>query len=86
MSDKHKKLMATYLTLRGVYLKNYPICEAQLDGCTNYSTQIHHKKGRGEYLLDSTTFLACCENCHHWIELHPTKAKELGLSLNRLDK
>lgn len=67
-------------------MKNHPMCEAKLPGCSSIATECHHKRGRGEYLLDSTTFLALCHLCHSYIELHPNQAKELGFSESRLSK
>jgi hypothetical protein len=33
-----------------------------------------------------STWLGVCASCHEYIELHPNEAKELGFSVNRLDK
>lgn len=86
VSDKRKKLDAIYNIAATQFKKDNPYCMARLDVCTDRTSDIHHKKGRGEYLLDVTTWLATCRECHHRIELNPAHAKELGLSENRLDK
>lgn len=86
-SSKQEKRDELYYILNKEYLRAHPMCEAHLidlAGCTTYATEIHHKKGRGEYYLDSTTFLAVCRCCHSWIEKNPIQAKELNLSLERL--
>jgi len=85
-SSKQAKLEAAYTVLRNAYLKKHPSCEAKLPGCSITAGEIHHSKGRGEYLLDDTTFKAVCRTCHMWIETHPIEAKELGLSQSRLEK
>jgi hypothetical protein len=62
-------------------------CHAHLSGCTGNRQEyltVHHKKGRGKYFLDVSTWLSACFNCHQWIETHPEEAKELGLSESRL--
>jgi predicted HNH restriction endonuclease len=48
------------------------------------ATDVHHKKGRGKYHLDTSTWLPVCRNCHEWIETHPEDAKELGYSETRI--
>lgn len=60
------------------------MCQAHLSGCATYATDIHHKAGRGEYMLDQSTYMAVCRNCHQWIELHPIEAKQKGFSVERL--
>ena len=87
LSDKRAKRNREYLKLRKSFLETFPECQAKLSGCTHEATQVHHKCGRIESLLNDTTYwLAVCHSCHTWIELNPVKAKELGLSLSRLSK
>ncbi len=83
-SDKRKKINAAYNVLRDQYMKAHPVCEARLPGCTYNSTECHHSRGRGEFMLDQTTYKALCEHCHRYVELHPIEAKKLGLSASRL--
>ena len=77
-----------YSKLRKEYLQKNPMCKARIPGvCSNargYNLTIHHKRGRGEYLLDTTTWLPCCLFCHEWIENNVQAAKDMGLSENRL--
>lgn len=86
MSTRQQKLNKAYLVLREQFLKTHPICECQITCDGDKSTDVHHKRGRGEYLLEDRYFLAVCRKCHTWIENSPNVAKELGFSLNRLDK
>ena len=83
-SRKMQRIDAKYKKLRLGYLNDYPMCNAALPGCTNKSTDIHHKKGRGKYHNDITTWLSVCRTCHNWIELNPIEAEELGFSLKRI--
>ena len=83
-SSKQAKLDAVYKVARDLYLKEHPMCEAHLTKCSEYSTQVHHKAGRGEYLLDQSTWLAVCFECHVYIEQQPKVAKALGFSVERL--
>lgn len=72
-----------YHVLRKDYLKDHPVCECGRNNCKRKATDIHHKKGRGEYLNDVRYLLAVSRVCHQWIETHPKEAKELGLSISR---
>lgn len=84
-SSKQQKLEAAYMVIRNLYIKNHPMCEAHLPQvCTQVATDVHHKKGRGEFLLDDTTYLAVCRGCHYWIEHNSREAKLLGFSISRL--
>lgn len=43
------------------------------------TTEVHHMRGRGRYLLDQTTWLPVCFTCHHEkIHKHPAWARENG--------
>jgi hypothetical protein len=83
-ADKKAPLDALYSIMRRDYLNLYSGCQARLPGCTLQSTDVHHRRGRGEHYLDKTTWLSVCRTCHTYIELHPKEAKELNFSQNRL--
>ena len=87
ISQKQASKINQYLKVRDKYLANNPNCEAKIIGCSYEANEVHHKKGRcGNDLIDDSYFLAVCRNCHNWIEGNVMEAKELGFSLNRLDK
>lgn len=48
-----------------------------------YSTEVHHKKGRGKYLLDVSTWLAVCRSAHNYIHDNPKEAEEKGWLIRR---
>lgn len=83
-SPKQRRIEAAYNVLRKTYLDKNQMCQAHLSGCATYATDIHHKAGRGEHMLDQSTYMAVCRNCHQWIELHPIEAKQKGFSVERL--
>ena len=86
VSDKRKKEMSVYDKRRLAFLALHKFCQANLPSCTKVATEVHHKRGRvGDDYLNISTWLAACNSCHHWIELHPIEAKELGLSESRLN-
>ncbi len=84
ISPKLRKKTIEYSKLRIPFIQSNPLCRANLVNCTKIVTDVHHMKGRGKYLLDTTTWLPVCRNCHHRIELFPKEAKELNLSQSRL--
>ena len=84
VSKKMRETIDQYTKIRTAYLVVNSSCKARLQGCTGVATDVHHKAGRGENHLRIATWLTVCRSCHTWIELHPTEAKELGLSENRL--
>ena len=68
-SKKMQRIDTKYSQLRRGFLTDYPM---------------HHKKGRGIYHNDVSTWLSVCRNCHNWIEANPTEAEELGFSISRI--
>lgn len=83
VSKKMAKANNAYSKLRKIFLSNHAICHAKIYKCSLHATEVHHKKGRGKYHLDTTTWLPVCRNCHNWIENNPAEAIELGFSQPR---
>src|ERR1035437_7460331 len=53
-SLKQQKLDSLYTILRIKFLRDHPVCQAALPGCSGKADQIHHRKGRiGELMLDT---------------------------------
>ena len=84
VSTKQAKLNRVYKVIRDQYMKMHPVCEARLPGCSYHATDLHHKQGRGEFLLDMRTYAALCRSCHQRTEMNPAMAKHIGLSRDRL--
>lgn len=84
VSDKLAEELYLYGVMRLRFLDVFKKCQASLRYCQYHATQVHHKRGRGLYLLDLETWLAVCPSCHQRIELNPAWAKLIGLSLDRL--
>jgi hypothetical protein len=79
--------MDEYSKKRVAFLAIHSTCQAGLVECTGQSTEIHHKAGRIEELYTKiSNFLAVCRNCHRFIEENPEEAKQLGLSVSRLNE
>lgn len=88
ISTKQAILNKEYSEERKFFLSNpkNQLCQAKLLNCDGRATDIHHKKGRGKYLLDTSTWLSVCRSCHMIIEANPAFAKQLNLSESRHDK
>lgn len=83
VSDRRIKRLSEYRKVRDIFLKENNIC--QFPNCKSKNVELHHSAGRvGNLLVDKKHFKALCREHHNWIELHPIKAKELKLSVNRL--
>lgn len=84
VSDKRKELNHVYNDLAKQFKLDNPTCAVRINGCTGSSEDVHHRKGRNKYLLDVSTWIAVCRNCHIYIENHPEESKEKGWSESRL--
>lgn len=89
VSNKSRDLHKLYSELRLKFLSvpGNDVCNAKLPGCFfKEHLTIHHKKGRGKYYLDASTWVTLCFNCHRYIEDHPAEAMEMGLTETRLKR
>jgi hypothetical protein len=85
-SEKGAKEDRLYSELCRKFKVENPYCKAKLTGCTIYTAEVHHKKGRGIWLLIVKFFFPCCHNCHSKINVMPIEeAVEKGFSLRRID-
>lgn len=74
-----------YSHLRVSFLLANPQCQVlHASGrCRQTSTQVHHRRGRGPYYLQVSTWMACCQACHELIETKRAWAKRMGYLVNR---
>jgi len=86
VSPKMQVELNRYNELRKVFLNNNPECQVGIEGCEKEATTIHHMIGRGKHLNDTKYWLACCMNCHVFIERNPIEAMKRNLSFSRLTK
>ena len=85
-SVKGQKEDREYSKIAKKFKEENPYCKARLEGCTGLTTDVHHRRGRGKYYLDVSTFIPLCRSCHTKIELNPEFAKSSGFSFSRLTK
>jgi hypothetical protein len=85
-SQKRSKEERLYSAKRVLFLLDFPMCQANIQGvCKGQASEVHHKKGRiGNDLLDETNWLALCHNCHEYVERERTWAMEKGYSIKRI--
>lgn len=87
ISVKKQKADVVYSEKRKEFLSNHSFCMAKLNGCTGFSTEVHHMIGRdGDNYLDESTWFPICRSCHNWITEHSKEAIELGFSKSRIKK
>jgi hypothetical protein len=79
VSKKHAVRLRDYTKVRREYMEAHPICEVQ--GCTQPSTECHHKAGRGSKTADRRYFMATCNPHHRLIHRMPSWARENGYLL-----
>ena len=84
VSDKKLTELKEYRKKRDSFMKG-KLCE--FPECKERATDLHHAKGRtGSLLTDERYFKALCRTHHMYIEQKPELAKELGLSMSRLEQ
>ncbi|KQS34004.1 hypothetical protein ASG33_08210 [Dyadobacter sp. Leaf189] len=86
VSDKQAARLKVYYSLTPVFLGENKFCQAKLPGCTGKSTDVHHRRGRGFYLLEIATWMAVCRKCHKVIhdEMSLAEAIKRGLRIKRV--
>lgn len=83
-SKKRLAEIKIYSVLRKDYLRDFPNCQAKLDGCKKKATDIHHQGGRGKLLNVVDLWISVCRPCHRKITDDSKMAIEKGLSISRL--
>lgn len=74
VSSRLSKELKRYYVLRDEFLKEKKVCEI----CGKMATEVHHRKGRGKYLNDVSTWMAVERECHDVIHSSPRFARQMG--------
>lgn len=79
--EKEEDRNKLYLILRKDFLRNHPFCEVKRvrDGINERATEIHHRRGRGRFLLKVETWIPVSKEGHLWIHQNQGEARKLGL-------
>lgn len=79
VSKKQSERLAEYVRAKEKYMEEHKLCEMCFaHGVLSWSTQLHHKKGRGVHIANPMYFSALCQNCHTTIHENPNWARETG--------
>jgi hypothetical protein len=82
-SARMAKLMREYNQRKAAFFYEHPYCwVCKIDGATP-AIDVHHTKGRGKYLLDISTWVPVCRECHYFIHQHPAWAYAEGWMIKR---
>lgn len=83
ISDKQTERLKAYRKVRDQFLKDNPFCMV----CGAIATDLHHAAGKtGDLLTNVQYFRSLCRKHHSYYEVHVSEAKQLGISVDRLDK
>lgn len=77
-SKKRQAVNKLYDPLAKKFREENPKCAIKSPVCTKRTQGVNHKKGRGKYLLDVSTFEPACNACNTYCEDHPLWAIENG--------
>ncbi len=87
---KRKQQLEEYSKLRKRFLTQHRNCVVKpftrSSRCTQPASQIHHRKGRGKFLLSVATWMPVCPDCHDFIHKHPTWSFRKGYMIKRASK
>lgn len=82
-SNMLKKLREYYKQAKE-YIKQNPKCTINSPVCTGNAQHPHHKRGRGKYLLDQSTWEPACNKCNSYVEANHSWAVDNGHKESRL--
>ena len=83
-SEKRKKVNVIYDAESRRFRKDNPDCVIKSPNCTGRTQGVNHKKGRGKYLLDKSTWEPSCNSCNVYCEDHTNWAIDNGHKESRL--
>jgi hypothetical protein len=78
-----EKLRRQWHKLRDAFLLQNPMCQC-CKVCK--ATEVHHRRGRGPFLLTVETFMSTCWACHKLIHEQPAWSEAKGYMVSRLAK
>ena len=88
--SKRHAISLEYSKRRKRFMLLHPRCQVLKPNgqhCSKPSTDCHHRKGRNSFMLDETTWLSTCTECHHDIHTKLQKwARRMGYLLNPSSK
>lgn len=83
-SKKRLEINKQYDPAARAFRKKNQKCAINSPNCTGKTEGVHHKRGRGKYLMDQSTWLPACNPCNHYVEHHHQWAVDNGFKESRL--
>lgn len=84
VSDNRKELNKEYYKDAKLFIKENPLCQLQMNGCTKKAQHVHHVKGRiGKLLMEKKYWKASCDHCNLQAEVRDQEAREAGHKLSK---
>ena len=78
VSVKQASRNQRYARIRNEFMSQPENKVCCLDGCANWSEDVHHSRGRiGDLLFDTRFFLAVCREHHAWIDANRDRARTM---------
>ncbi len=83
VSVKRKKINdEIYSPLSKKIRQENPKCKVNSPVCIGITQGVHHTRGRvGKHLTAEQELIPSCNPCNHYVETHPSWAKERGLKV-----
>ena len=87
VSEKRKLWNEEYKVKSEAFRAAHPKCQVNSPECTGKTEGVHHMKGKTSYelLLDETLWMAACNRCNVYIEIHDSWAREKGYKLSKFN-
>lgn len=80
VSAKKRKVDSAYNPRAKEWKEEHPECKALISPyCTGVTDDVHHMNKRGIHILDESTWLPTCRQCHNFIHDNPGIARAKGL-------
>ena len=85
VNEKRAVVNVEYKAKSAAFRAANPKCQIKSEVCTGKTEGVHHMKGKAshELLLDETYWMAACNRCNVYIEVHDAWAREKGYKLSK---
>ena len=87
VSEKRKVWNEEYKVKAAAFRAAHPKCQIQSPECTGKTEGVHHVKGKTSYalLLNEAHWMAACNRCNVYVEIHDAWAREKGYKQSKFN-